>query len=282
LRVTGFARDKALLPGQESVTLSALTGIEDEGLMLEGFNDSPAWESYIFKVKQWSMNGVVAPVSNSNGSLQVSGNSSLNATYTAPDKMPAKNPLKVSVSLEAISAQGNSRELLVSSSITIVDDFYLLVKIDGQELQYYNNDSSYNTRIYCFVGDEHFQIIADMEGPLDPTINIFNLAFRNPSVTTRILNGPTGQSENLSFFTKPELQYTLNYEDRIQKDDGTCVHKAEYGNATATLTEFAGVGSIARGSFSGTLWEDNSQLKAQCKMPIPHSIEGIFSLLVQP
>lgn len=283
LKVTGFARDKALLPGQESVTLSSLTSEEDEGLTLEGYDDSPAWESRIFKVKQWHINGAVAPVSNSNGSLQVSGNSSMNATYKAPNKMPAKNPIKVSVSLEAVSAGGISREFFFSSDINVIDDdFYLLVKIDGQELEYYNNDSTNNTRIYCFVADDHFQIIADMEGVADPTINIFNLAFRNPSVTTRILNGPTGQSENLSFFTKPELQYTLNYEERTHKDDGTCVHKDEFGNATATLTEFAGIGSIARGSFSGTLWEDNIQLKEQCKMPISHSIEGIFSLVVQP
>jgi hypothetical protein len=283
LRLTGFARDKSLLPGQESVTLSSLLGDGAEGLTLEGYDDSPAWESRIFKVRQWSINGVVAPVSNSNGSLQISGNSSMNVTYTAPNKMPAKNPIKISVSLEAVSTAGNSREFLVSSDITVVDDdFYLLVKIDGQELEYYNNDSTNNTRIYCFVGDDHFQIIADMEGASDPTKNIFTLAFRNPSVTTRILNGPTGQSENLSFFTKPELEYTLNYEERTSKDDGTCVHQDEYGNATATLTEFAGIGSIARGSFSGTLWEDNTQLKEQCKMPIAHSIEGIFSLVVQP
>jgi hypothetical protein len=204
------------------------------------------------------------------------------ATYSAPNKMPVKNPVKVSVLVEALSAAGNSHEFLVTSNITIVDDdFYLLVKIDGQELEYYNNDN--NTRIYCFAGDDHFQIIADMESASEPTKNIFTLAFRNPSKTTRILNGPTGQSENLTFSPLPGLGYTLNYEKRERKeDDSPCVRKDEYGSATATLMEYAGIGSIARGSFSGTLWEDNIQLKEKCKMPVAHTTEGIFSLLVQP
>jgi len=278
LGVSGFVREK---DPQELVPLT-FTTVTDDGLdiltPLPSFSIENRLKS--FRIKQWTMNGVAAPVSNSHGSLNASGN---RATYTAPDQVPANNPVAVSVQLEAKNEGGSSATFLLVSNIRVVDNgFYLLVKIDGQEFKYLQSDSSFKTRIYCFVDDDHFQIIAEMETATS-TKNIFTLAFSNPSVTTRILNGPTGANENLSFTPFPELGgYTLNYEQRTLKADSSCAREDRYGSATATLTEYSGPGSIARGSFTGTLNEDNTQLNAQCKMPIAHSIEGEFWLMVTP
>jgi hypothetical protein len=282
LRVTGFRGDKV----KEEDDLAPLAYSKDDGIdVLTPLTPIPppippyASRLVEFKIKQWTMNGVVAPVSNSHGSLNASGKG---ATYTAPDQTPANNPVAVSVQLEAKNKLGSSATFLVTSNITVVDyEFYLLVKIDGQEFKYFQSDSSFYTLINCFVDEDHFQIIAEVE-TASSYINIFTLAFSNPSVTTRILNGPTGANENLSFWPLPELEYTLNYEHRELNADSACVRKDQYGNATATLTEYTGTGSIARGSFSGTLNEDNTQLNAQCKMPIAHSIEGEFRLMVNP
>jgi hypothetical protein len=74
--------------------------------------------------------------------------------------------------------------------------------------------------------------------------------------------------------------YALEYEQRTRASDSSCIRKSQYGNATATLTEYTGPGAAARGYFSGTLHEDNNQLNLNCKMPIAHSIEGEFWLMV--
>jgi hypothetical protein len=277
-RLTGFRGDLA----KEDDELAPLAKINEDGLdvlqPLTPITPLKYTRLLSFKIKQWSQNGVAAPVSNSHGSLNASGTG---ATYKAPDQIPANNPVAVSVQLEAKTQGGATEAFLVTSNITIVDDaYYLLVKIDGQEFKYLQVDTSWNTRINCFFGDGHFQIIADMEG--DVSTNVFNLAFSNPSVTTRILNGPTGASNNLGFSPVNTIMYTLDYEQRTLTTDGSCIRKEQYGSATATLTEYTGPGAAARGYFSGTLYEDNNEFNLNCKMPIAHSIEGEFWLMVNP
>jgi hypothetical protein len=277
LRLTGFRGDLA----KEDDELTPLAKIKDDGLdelhPLTPITPLKYTRLLSFKIKQWSQNGVAAPVSNSHGSLNASGTG---ATYKAPDQIPTNNPVAVSVQLEAKTQGGSTEAFLFTSNITIVDDaYYLLVKIDGQEFKYLQIDTSWNTRINCFLDEGHFQIIADMDGA-SVSENVFNLAFSNPSVTTRILNGPTGASNNLGFSPVNTIMYTLDYEQRTITTDSSCIRKSQYGNATATLTEYTGPGAVARGYFSGTLYEDNSQLDLHCKMPIAHSIEGEFWLLV--
>lgn len=279
LRVTGFRGDLA----KEDDELAPLSKIIDDGLdVLHPLTPIPpagppfASRLVEFKIKQWSQNGVAAPVSNSHGALNASGTG---ATYKAPEQIPANNPVAVTAQLEVKNKSGISTGFFITSNITVVDDaYYLLVKIDGQEFKYLQIDTSWNTRINCFLDEGHFQIIADMEGAV--STNVFNLAFSNPSVTTRILNGPTGASNNLGFSPVNTIMYTLDYEQRTRASDSSCIRKSQYGNATATLTEYTGPGAVARGSFSGTLYEDNSQLNLHCKMPIAHTIEGEFWLMV--
>lgn len=228
-----------------------------------------------FRIKQWTLNGVVAPVSNSHGSLNASGGG---ATYTAPNQVPANNPVAVTVQLDCENKTGGSITFFLTSNITVVgDEEYLLVRIDGQEYNYYYGTDS--IQMYCFVMDGYFQILAN----IDADHNYFNLAFENPSVTTRILNGPTGDDSNFAFFPNASSNYAMSYEQRTIQIDESCVRTEQYGSATATLTEYTGtVGSIARGTFSGTLYEDNNQLDMDCAMPIAHSIEGEFVLKIAP
>ena len=281
LKVTGFRGDKA----KDDDELVPLAYIKDDGLdvltpLTPVSSPVPPYATRLvdFKIKQWTQNGVVAPVSNSHGSLNASGRG---ATYKAPDQVPANNPVAVTAQLEVKNKSGITAAFFVTSNITVVDDaYYLLVKIDGQEFKYLQVDTSWYTRINCFLDQGHFQIIADMEGAV--STNVFNLAFSNPSVTTRILNGPTGASNNLGFSPVNTIMYTLDYEQRTRASDSSCIRKSQYGNATATLTEYTGPGAVARGYFSGTLYEDNNQLNLNCKMPIAHSIEGEFWLMVNP
>lgn len=275
LGVSGFVREK----DPEELVPLIYTTVTTDGLDILTPLPSLSIENRLksFRIKQWTMNGVVAPVSNSHGSLNPSGNL---ATYTAPNQVPANNPVAVSVQLETKDEAGSSAAFFLISNIRVVDNgYYLLVKIDGHEYKYFQDDTIFNTRINCFVGDGHFQIIADMDD-VSTNKNIFTLAFSDPSVTTRILNGPTGDNSNLSFWPSPELEYTLNYEQRTLKADSSCVREERYGNATATLTEYTGAGAIVRGYFSGTLNEDNLERDAQCKLPIAHSIEGEFWLMI--
>ncbi|MBL0343345.1 MAG: hypothetical protein IPP71_22290 [Bacteroidetes bacterium] len=230
-----------------------------------------------FRIKEWTMNGVVAPVSNSHGSLNafVSG-----AIYIAPNQIPANNPVAVSVQLDCRNTLGGSKTYFLTSNITVVgDEEYLLVRIDGQEYGYLNDGS---TGFFCQLSlSGQLQIIAEM-GQGGTQYNVFGLGFDNPSVTTIILNGPTGDNSNLVFFPDAFSAYTMNYEQRTIEPDSSCTRIDRYGSATATLTEYSGPGTITRGFFSGTLYEDNSILSSNCNMPIAHSIEGEFVLMVAP
>ncbi|MEI7898235.1 MAG: hypothetical protein WCJ26_14450 [bacterium] len=281
LKVTGFRGDLA----KEDDELAPLVKIKDDGLdvlypLTPVSAAVPPYASKLveFRIKQWTMNGTVAPVSNSHGSLNPSGTG---ATYKAPDQVPANNPVAVTVQLAVKNKSGITAAFFITSNITVADDYYLLVKIDGQEYKYLQVDTSSKTRINCFVDQGDFQIIADMDD-VSSNKNIFTLAFTNPSVTTRILNGPTGGDQNFSFWPIPDLEYTMSYEQRTLNADTSCTRGSRYGNATATLAEYTGKGSAVRGTFSGTLNEDNIQLNSQCKMPIAHTIEGEFWLLVNP
>src|SRR5690606_34997385 len=80
-------------------------------------------------------NGLGAPISNSNGSLNATKNK---ATYKAPNTKPSTNPVAVSVTLESNNKEGRKSSYMLTSSISVVDsDLYLLLKVDGQTYEYF-------------------------------------------------------------------------------------------------------------------------------------------------
>ncbi len=284
LRMAGFVRPPGLPDDAELTPLIFLTGADVD---LTPLTPNPPVESRLmnFKVKQWTMNGAPAPVSNSNGSLTTSGNS---GTFTAPGQIPAISPAAVSVQLEAFNKAGISANFLVTSNITVVEDnFYLLLKIDGQPYKYtqYGYDTAappdpnnFSQVISGMTGNK-LEIMASVISGTAPPKNLFVLDFTNPSETTKVLVGSNNNgNDNLSFMLVLGTSYELNYQQRTL-NQGNCERVNLCGNATATLTTYSVTDMLVTGTFSGTIYEDNSGFFNSCTTPIPHTITGEFRVM---
>ena len=287
LTLRGFSRDKALSDNDE---LAPLPAISDLGDGLTPITPIPPVESRLmdFRVKQWTMNGATAPVSNSNGALNASGTS---ATYTAPGKKPAVNPVAVTVQLEANNKEGGKVSYMVTSNISVIEtDLYLLVKIDGKTIEYYQ---------YGFNGaippDPNNANLANCSGNSDGVVVIFGTSTVNGStltnsfvisidkatVTTRLLkSGNANGNDNLTFMSEPGKSYEMDYLERIyDAAHATCNTTSKWGNNTVTVLKLEGAGGIIQGYFSGTIYEDKTGYDDNCKTPDAHTVEGEFNLL---
>ena len=284
LRVAGFVRPPGLPDDAELTPLIFLTGADVD---LNPLTPIPPVESRLmsFKIKQWTMDGTPAPVSNSNGTLSVTGNA---ATYKAPGQIPAVNPAAVTVQLEAINKLGSSTNFLVTSNITVVENnFYLLLKIDGQPYQYtqYGYDTAAPpdpnnfSQVVCGLSGDKLEILASVINGAAPPKNLFVLDFASPFETTKVLVGSNSNgNDNLSFMLVPGTSYELNYQQRTL-NQGNCERVNLCGNATATLTSYSVTNMLVIGTFKGIIYEDNSGFFNSCTTPIPHIITGEFRVM---
>ena len=285
LHIVGFSRNKALNDNDE---LAPLPSPSDLGDGLTPLTPIPPLESRLmdFKVKQWTMNGAPAPVSNSNGSLSVSGNS---ATYTAPNKKPTINPIAVTVQLETSNKEGKKASYLVTSSINVVDeDLYVILTVDGQTYEYYQYgfngiippDPKDISIAHCGSDGEKLSIVANEILNSTDMKNSFAIVINNPSATTRSLVGfNKNGSDEMTFMPLFPVAYKLDYTKRTPKPNNTCETEELCGNSSVTLTTYNSSSTI-EGSFSGTIYEDNSAFSGQCKSAVPHSVSGKFRLFL--
>jgi hypothetical protein len=131
LQVSGFSKGSSA-DDDELVPLTPITSSDDD---LVPLTPIPPVESRLttFKIKGWTLNGSAAPVSNTNGSLQPKR---MTATYTSPNKKPSTNPVAITVELEASNKEASKRSFMLTCNITVVEDLYLSVTIDGKEYTY--------------------------------------------------------------------------------------------------------------------------------------------------
>ncbi len=266
LQLSGFSKDKALDDNDE---LAPLVAIKGDGNGLTPLTTIPPIESRLmdFRVKQWTMNGVAAPVSNSNGSLSASGTS---ATYTAPNKRPDTNPVAVTVQLEGNNKEGAKAAYMVTSSISVVETgYYLFLKVDGVTYEYYQ---------YGFNG-------AIPPDPNNLSIDLkdgFALEFKNPSETTRRLSGYNEDGpDDMAFTLGLNTGYSIDYEKRTY-NSGTqiCDWESKCGDIYVTISTYSTSNKEVWGNFSGKLYEDKDANSKQCKTDIGHTVEGMFRLVI--
>jgi len=288
LWLSGFSRDKALSDNDELVPLTPITELGDG---LTPLTPIPPVESRLmdFRVKQWTLNGVAAPVSNTNGSLNASGYS---ANYTAPNKRPTANPVAVTVQLEANNKEGGKVSYMVTSNITVIEsDLYLLVKIDGKTLEYYqygyngtvppdpNNASLAN----CAVNDDGVIVLYGTSTVNGSSVtNGFEIAIDKPSVTTRALKSNNADGEDdITYMYEPGKSYEMDYTERIyDAAHDICNTNYKWGNSSVTILTYEGAGGIIRGYFSADIYDDKPGYGKDCKMPDLHKVEGEFNLFV--
>jgi hypothetical protein len=283
LKLSGFSRDQP----QTEDDLAPLVPIDPTVDVLQPLTTiAPNEEQLVdFRITGWSLNGVSAPVSNTNGSLNASKSS---ATYKAPNAKPSVNPVAVSVHLEGKNARGQTTSYTVTSSISIVDsDLYLLVKIDGTTHEYYqygfngsippdpNNISIAN----CGTNGNNGVALAGTFVQYGSTlVTGFALEVTNPSEGTHSLKCLYQQgNDDVSFqLGVGQKYYSLGYTTRTQVNQN-CNADLRCGEVSVTFITYENktMGNV-RGFFSGTLYEPAPA--NSCVSDIPHAFEGEFWL----
>ncbi len=235
-----------------------------------------------FKVTQWTMNGVAAPVSNNNGSLSPSSNS---ATYTAPNNIPKTNPVAVSVQLATSDKYGKQKKYLLVSNITVVDDGYINLTIDNQSYTYnqyfingnYPTDLTNYSNIICTYSAKHLSITSTYYQGTTMQ-NVFELNLNNPAVGPKVLV----QTEDILFSLTPDkVTYSFSYVTYKPDGTGGCAANQTIGAATVTILAIDPITPTGTnlgnyqisGTFSGTIYDNPTE----CNAAKPHTINGDFS-----
>lgn len=287
LRVAGFVRDQALSEEEELAPLIPITGDWES---LTPLTTIPPVESRFmnFRVKQWTLNGSAAPVSNSNGSLEASAN---NATFTAPNKKPSVNPVAVSVTLEASNKEGGKSSYILTSTISIVDsDYYLLVNIDGVDYEYYQYglngtippDPNDIWIANCGLSDNELAIFG-VHTLNDTDINhSFAVVIDNPFKGTKSLECfTTDGNDEVEYLPAPlTAGYQLDYSKR-KSTNSVCNTETGCAEFSVTLLKYTGGQmSEVQGYFSGIIHEEQADYANACKSSDPHSVKGEFRLIM--
>jgi len=281
LQITGFSPDNALTDDDELAPLSPITSTDDALTPL-----TPLLESQFmgFKIKSWTLNGVNAPVSNTNGSLDVVSNI---ATYTAPNKKPSTNPVAVSVHLESGDKAGQKSSYTLTSSISVVsEDLYLLIKVDGQPYEYYQYglnggippDPNNISGATCTILDNTLGIGGMTIGAGNEMKNLFGMEIHNPIEGTRSVSCFHTDGDDMSFMPVSLAEYDNERSIRI-KSGTDCDSENVCSDISLTLLVFEDEQfGVVRGHFSGALYEDKPGYNTQCKSSDAHTIEGEFRL----
>lgn len=284
LKLSGFASDQPDSPDD----LAPLVPIDPNVDVLTPLTPIPPNEEQYqrFTITGWSLNGSMAPVSNSNGSLNASKN---NATYKAPNATPSVNPVAVSVHLEGRKKNGQTSTYMLTSSISIVEsDLYVLVRVDDQFYEYYqygfngsippdpNNISIAN----CGKSGDGGLLLGGLHIQNGATqVSSFGLEIANPvnegAVPLSCLydDGDDDASFQLGM---AEKTYTIGYTKRTPVNQ-TCDYEYLCGEITVTFTQYENKfrGNVS-GFFSGKLYEPASE--NSCQTDIVHAISGTFQL----
>ena len=237
-----------------------------------------------FHPVQWTLNGTAAPVTNQFGSLVESGGA---ATYTTPAEIPSVNPVAVTVELWVKDIANQYHTYYLTSNITVVEyDMYITLTFDHQNtFTYYqfelNPDPNDLTQVICSFTDGKLGILGKRIVNSTVSSNIW-FEMNNPEEVTRPMVGTNelGNDEITFFPSGQSVLYELNWDKRFPTGATSCDVIHDGGDISLSLTQFTGQGSIAVGHFSGVLYEDPPGYSDNCEMPIAHSVECDFRLMV--
>jgi ZU5 domain len=284
LKISGFVRDNSISEDDE---LAPLIPIADGEEALTPLTSIPPVESRLmeFRVKQWMMNGVSAPVSNSNGSLSPNN---MEATYTAPGSKPQVNPVAVSVELETTNKEGRKSMYLLNTQISVVDsDLYVLVKIDGVPYEYYQYgwngttppDPNNFTLVNCGSDVENnFILTATTIRNSSEMVDLFTLELTSPSEGTRDLG--CSREDGGAMMLKIGNETIYRNEKAIRTKDGNvCNDIYQCADVAMTFLTFENkFGGEVRGYFEGEIHEDKPFYGNECRNSDMHTLEGEFNL----
>lgn len=237
-------------------------------------------KNYRLDFKEWRLSG--------QGNLKPAGSK---ATYTAPDKIPAPNPVAVSVDINATN-NGKTTKLILLSSIKVVDaDLYLLLTVDGTTYEYYQYGFNGNVPpnpnnlaiANCGIDNNMLSIAGTHVENNSSMVSSFALSVKNAATGMMALNclhGGSGQDEAQFTLGAQQSVYDLNQIIRTPRPGSSCDDELKCANVTITFTTYENKwnGKVI-GTFSGTLYEDKPGFADECKSTIAHNISGEFNLM---
>ena len=202
----------------------------------------------LFKLVKWNLSG--------EGTLTPNGWS---ATYTAPAKVPSKNPVAVNVELERYQdgkpAQLFGKALLVSN-ITIAETGVLVVNFNGTEYRYPQLGGV--NQVAAIVVDDEYVAWQGSSGTGIPNF----IFYRSLKSTGNHVHRCENAADAVIYTASVEVAYSYEWYDNRGK-----LYCAPFSsNITEVGTKF---GDIITGTFSGSLYDANGRL-------VP--ISGYFSL----
>lgn len=289
LLVFGFSRDKEISGNDELVPLIPLGEVK-EGDELVPLTPIPALEERLmdFKVKSWTMNGLNAPISNSNGTLTPAG---YTATYKAPSQKPATNPVAVTVELEAKDKAGKKSSFFVTSNITVVEsDLFLTLKVDGVKFEYVEygfngvlpDDPNNYFGVNCSEDNGKLSFVATHSQGSNFT-EYFVIDMANSSEGTHpLICIWDGGDDDAVFQHNPisPIAYESSFTKRTYNEQGQkCDIDNMCADFTVTIIRNSRESKTITGYFSGILYEDKETYDKQCKTPDKHIVEGEFNLM---
>ncbi len=289
LAVTVFRRPEDVPDDDELVPLAPINAAdEDELAPLTPI--VPGEERLMsFRVKNWTLNGTNAPVSNTYGKLAPA---KLTARYTAPDKRPQRAQVAVTAHLEARSSDNRvMMNFMLVSNLTIIDsEYFLRVVVDGVEYIYYQygfngsvpeNPKSY-AMVNCGVDSDGVLGVAASYLNGNALTNIFLAGFAGPAKGSRSMTciyDDQHNGDDMSFAALGDgYDFRSRYVERHQNKN-VCETEQRCPPLTVTFSEFTpGMYNIVAGSFSGTLYEEKAGAANACRSDTPHQISGEFRL----
>lgn len=246
---------------------------------------------YSFRVVEWTLNGVKAPVSNNFGSLQPSNNS---ASFTAPLNVPSPNTVAVSVKLERSSETGASSTYYLTSNITILKGkLFLKVHFKGNTYIYYQYgmdqtvtpDPNNFSIVHCELSEGRLHLGGGTytNNVAKDAIEIF---FDNPWTGSRGMVGLRDGGRDIlnCAILDPYAYYDMANIIRTRDDDNKCYFEINESNqVTMNLTKYLGPADPeVKGSFIGTLYYEDQSYGPDCKSRSPYPISGDFNLILNP
>ncbi len=219
-----------------------------------------------FEAKEWRLVG--------EGMLQPDG---LGAVYTAPDRVPAQNPVTVSVEIVTV-LEKRTEKLLLVKEIRIQKDG-LWVEFDGQRYE----SSTEVPPVFAFDRRPSNSVLGIGYSSAAPwTFNLDLVRPRAGAFTVKGCGPNLVDDHAISFSPRRTFTYDQTYWERSNAS-GVCVltETCTQAGVAVTLTDFGDTeGALIGGTFEGTVYEDelkNAQRLGQpCLTSKPYRIRGGF------
>lgn len=252
--------------------------------------------------KEWRLDGVKGPVSNSKGKLD---NYGIVATYTAPGKKPSPDNVAVTMTIEARQKDGRTPTISITTPITITDkQFYAKFSFGGTEFEYYTTYEFTTSEAPKGEGSAGVTYQQDqlllgfsLSDKAAPTLEHgFSIVIRKPVVGMNAIDCYNNEPSVLfGWFAEATVPPFRSYQNlnrnlyTIKGADGVtdiCISNDrdvwKCAPVTVTLNEFkAGPpGTVVSGTASGTL-HFNNNYQQNCNSKESVSFSGEFYLPLQ-